>query len=89
MYQGKKYNSCTKVDFNISWCATAIESTTLEWKDWGNCNESCFNENITDKPWAIALISVIFLSFVTICYFYIKRRKKKIELEAHNEDSKK
>ena len=91
VYQGKEYNSCTKDGFNISWCATAIKSTTLEWKDWGNCNESCLNKNIFDKPWAIVLIvgiAVSFLSFVAIGYIYIKRREKKIELEAQNGNSK-
>ena len=92
VYQGKEYTSCTKVDFNISWCATDIEYTTKNWLDWGYCNKACLNANSFDKPWAIVLvvaIAVSSLSFVPIGYVYIKRRRKKNKLEAHNEDSKK
>ena len=40
-YNKKTYYSCTKEDYDLLWCATATNASTLNLTQWGYCDESC------------------------------------------------
>ena len=40
-FNGKTHNSCTKDGDEKLWCATEIDATNSNLKDWGYCTESC------------------------------------------------
>lgn len=40
-FNGKTHNSCTKYGDEKLWCATEIDTTNSNLKEWGNCTKSC------------------------------------------------
>ena len=40
-FNGKTHHSCTKDGNEKLWCATEIDATNSNLKDWGYCTESC------------------------------------------------
>ena len=40
-FNGKTHNSCIQEGNEKMWCATEIDTTNSNLKEWGNCTESC------------------------------------------------
>ena len=80
-YENKNYSSCTKADLPqyAKWCAVSINNETRELKDFGYCDESCFNNQQRDNTAIIVTVSIctiFILSSIALAYYcYVKRKK--------------